>query len=244
MPESESESVNPDLAGIPERFITRLEHLIFIKTDDSEEPDDAEKTTKAYRALSEEEAREADERLLRKKLVNLFVESTRDVVAWIHNGEPISDDELARAFSTILEPTLARIATREEVRIADDFGVSFDLAVINADAAEWARTYTLDLVKGLTTTTRTIIQHAIEKYASTPGMTFQELVDLLMPAFGEDRAETITVTEVTRAYSQAATSYQKRLGAQGITLERVWRTNNDEKVCPICSPLNGQPESA
>jgi hypothetical protein len=58
----------------------------------------------------------------------------------------------------------------------------------------------------------------------------------------------IAVTETTRAAAQATVEYQKYLGRAGITMIRVWNTDADEKVCPICTGeaygvnLNGMTE--
>ena len=57
------------------------------------------------------------------------------------------------------------------------------------------------------------------------------------------RAEVIATTEVTRAYSAATNETQALLNETGLQMERVWNTQNDELVCPICGPLNQQPES-
>jgi hypothetical protein len=56
------------------------------------------------------------------------------------------------------------------------------------------------------------------------------------------------VTETTRAAAQATVEYQQYLGKAGIIMIRVWNTDADEKVCPICTGqaygvnLNGMTE--
>ena len=57
------------------------------------------------------------------------------------------------------------------------------------------------------------------------------------------RAKMIAITETTRAASQATTSYQDYLRERGINMTRVWNTDADELVCPICAPLNGKTEA-
>jgi hypothetical protein len=52
------------------------------------------------------------------------------------------------------------------------------------------------------------------------------------------RAESIAVTEITRAYSQAENLSQQMLRDMGLETVRIWNTAHDEIVCPICWPLN------
>ena len=150
------------------------------------------------------------------------------------------------AFSQSLEPRLAKImaaiALEQALRMAADMQVEFDPAVVNEAATAWARFYSFDLVKNLTETTRSVIASAAEAYANTPGMTLGDVEDLLIPAFGEYRAEMIAITEITRAYAQAANMYQSMLSGMGLEFVRYWNTNKDEKVCPLCGPLDRQPE--
>ncbi len=42
--------------------------------------------------------------------------------------------------------------------------------------------------------------------------------------------------------SHATIEYQTYLGQRGIRMERIWNTDADELVCPVCVPLNNQGE--
>jgi hypothetical protein len=53
----------------------------------------------------------------------------------------------------------------------------------------------------------------------------------------------IAVTEVTRAYSEATNETQQMINETGLAMLRVWHTARDDRVCPICGPLDGLPES-
>lgn len=77
---------------------------------------------------------------------------------------------------------------------------------------------------------------AAEITAATPGMG--------AGAFTPARAETIAVTEVTRATTAAEAAIAAVLvtmGADdgGVELDPVWYTALDERVCPVCAPLHG-----
>lgn len=92
----------------------------------------------------------------------------------------------------------------------------------------------------------TLVQNIRRKYDSLragletgPKMT-AEIESLVTPA----RAESIAITETTRAFEAgkeaAVSAFETK---HGVTVERIWRTKKDERVCPICYPLNLQPSA-
>jgi len=164
-------------------------------------------------------------------------------VAAIRRGGVPPLTALGAALEQALEVSLTEMATDYAIEAAVAVGVDFDVALINVAAAEWAEGYSYELVGGLVDTTRKVVSKATRLFVETPGMTIGELRDLLKPAFGPARAQMIAVTETTRAYSAATNIYQRMLAAQGLDMVRVWNTAADERVCPICGPLEGQPES-
>jgi hypothetical protein len=89
-------------------------------------------------------------------------------------------------------------------------------------------------------TTSDVLSKAIALYRTTPGMTITDLRDVLIPAFGETRAATIAITEITRASTQTTNSYEKFLNDAGIKTELVWNTDADELVCRICKPYDNK----
>jgi len=111
--------------------------------------------------------------------------------------------------------------------------------MINTAAAEWSKKYSYELIKGLTDTTRKGVQSAISDYYSQ-GLTMGDLEARLIGYFGPVRAEMIAVTEVTRASVQGelAVINQIQLDNPRIEFDTIWETNNDDKVCSICEPLN------
>jgi hypothetical protein len=79
---------------------------------------------------------------------------------------------------------------------------------------------------------------------STSGMTREALERLLRPAFGQVRAELLSITEVTRSAAAAAHVYQQYLAEHGLQFERIVHVNADDRVCATCSPLDGKAESS
>jgi len=182
------------------------------------------------------------EQRLNAIIQGIFSEFAPTAAKAIMARQPVDLDTFSQSLEPRLAKIMAAIALEQALRMAADMQVEFDPAVVNEAATAWARFYSFDLVKNLTETTRSVIASAAEAYANTPGMTLGDVEDLLIPAFGEYRAEMIAITEITRAYAQAANMYQSMLSGMGLEFVRYWNTNKDEKVCPLCGPLDRQPE--
>ena len=150
--------------------------------------------------------------------------------------------ELFDDLRAALGPEIAAITTERSMEIMQEVGVGFDIAAVSEEAMAWAESYNYRLVTGLTDTTRKLVSRSVSTYTSTPGMTRGDLERLLAPAFGEPRASSIAVTEVTRAYSEATNEQQRWLEGEGVSMRRIWETLRDDLVCLICGPLNGLPE--
>jgi len=189
-----------------------------------------------------DETQQAAETLIEKILKAAFGLHIQDVINAIMAGQKPDLSALKETLLAGLLTRLVAIVTEQAMRTAATVGVTFDPAVINAGAVAWARTYTYELVKGLTETTLDVVRGAIEQFVATPGMTMGEVAKLLEPAFGEARAKMIAMTETTRAFSQSTNAMQELLAKSGIKMTRIWRTQNDEMVCPVCGPLNGKGE--
>jgi SPP1 gp7 family putative phage head morphogenesis protein len=127
-------------------------------------------------------------------------------------------------------------ATANTLQRSAALGVSLGIDDINRAAQTWARDYSFGVVRGINETTRQAISNAVQQYASTPGMTVDDVARLLEPTFGKRRASTIATTEITRAYSQAAQITQQQLLDRGIVTKQRWVTWRDDRVCPICAP--------
>jgi len=189
------------------------------------------------------ETRDQIERRLRKKLDTIMSKWNPRVASAVRRGEQPDYDRIFEEMRAAIQPEVTALTTTEALRLSVDTGIVFDPAVINADAVEWARTYTYDLVTGITDTERKLVRQVERTFFETPGMTQGDLERLLGHAFGPVRAEMIAVTETTRAAAEGTNEAQRLLNETGYPMIRVWSTANDDLVCPICGPLNGQPES-
>lgn len=121
------------------------------------------------------------------------------------------------------------------------FGV--DWSLINRAASDWARRYTFGMVGGLSDVARQGLQELIPRFYERQ-MTLGELRERLGQWFGPVRADMIATTETTRAAVAGEEGVAGELRNQGIDMTEIWQTNNDEIVCPICGPRNGQPRGS
>lgn len=120
-----------------------------------------------------------------------------------------------------------------------DQPVAFDWSVVNARAAEWARNYSFELVKGINDRTRAALQEKIAGFYEDK-RTLAELKQSIGQLFGPVRAEMIAVTETTRAVAGGEDIFKQELEAMGLTTRQVIQTSNDELVCPVCGPKSGK----
>ena len=54
------------------------------------------------------------------------------------------------------------------------------------------------------------------------------------------RAELLARTEIIRAFTEAALQEYKNWGVEGVNVQAEWRTAGDDRVCSICSSMEGQ----
>jgi len=189
--------------------------------------------------------RMAAERRIRNKVQEALEKYKRRAAQAVRRGEQFDYDGMADELRAAVLPELRELVLDNTLRLSVDTGITFDPAILNTEALRWAREYSYDLVRGLTETTRSQIAEAISAFVGTPGMTIGDIEALIEPSFGRVRADMISVTEVTRAYSRATNELTDMLRTQTpeMVITRVNNTMNDELVCQICGPLEGAPES-
>lgn len=94
--------------------------------------------------------------------------------------------------------------------------------------------YALSTAATITETSRRHAIDAISQWAGT-GKPLDDLVDALTPMFGANRARMIAVTETTRAVAEGNLAAWRQEEVWG----KRWMTVQDDRVCPICAPLDG-----
>lgn len=142
----------------------------------------------------------------------------------------------ARLLARVIFPLVQDAATDAAIGAISQLEIEggIDFALINEPVAELAETFTYDLVVGLTSNTRGMVQGAIAKWVES-GEPLDVLIAILEPIFGASRAASIGVTEVTRVFAQGNLAAWR---ASGVVTAVAWMTAEDDLVCPICNPLS------
>lgn len=129
---------------------------------------------------------------------------------------------------------------------ADDDPVkikNFKFDVTNEKAVEWAQEHAAETIDGISESTRDEIRDAVES-AFEDQFDVDELADKIEEIIGDrSRAETIARTETMRASNQG--QYQLWLQAEDAGLltgdeEQEWIVTPDDRLCPICEPMDGE----
>ncbi len=188
--------------------------------------------------------RDAKEQELAKTVAEELAKAQRKIVSAVIDGATMVPEdlwgEIAQDLQKAIMPVLqSTFLDQAEGMLGEFDGIGVDWALVNQAAVTWARSYSFDLVKDIADKSRAVCQQAIGNFFEL-GQTRQELVDALTPTFGAVRAESIAVTETTRAASRGEDGLTDELAKSGIYMDEYWQTERDVHVCPICKPRNGK----
>ena len=178
-----------------------------------------------------EREREEDEQRLTLLLTNLLAEQRERVLVdpnWAEEDRILAEE---------LEPVLLEVALREARRTVRKVEAQKQDGLFDRVLA-WVARYTFELVTGINQTTRDRLAEALEQYVDRTGMTLGELNEAIGFIFTPERANTIAVTELTRAYGEGVKAAAEELNSQGVPMLEVWMTNNDAEVCEECEERN------
>lgn len=160
---------------------------------------------------------------------------------------------------TILLPAIERMVIAGSKattgRLDEQFGIRIDDTLAHAQAAEWARRFTDELLVQVGTTNQRVVGEILANWIRTPGATMADLNRRLrqMLDVDETRAARIAATEVTRAYAQGEDLSNQEAGLPAMAFSPpghpncrcftsnqrlsngvwvvVWQTRRDEMVC-------------
>lgn len=174
------------------------------------------------------------ERVFRKQYRQIldraqFVKAATPIVPGLLFDDEWSDDDEADLIAELIK------AAKRGAMIF----TQIDQTIVNSRAAEWARKYAGQLIKDLNKTTLDVLRKAVSMFVETPGFTLGDLASML--PFDASRALSIAVTETTRAYWEGNRIAGVEMAKEfpDIPVVKIWFTNNDDLVCPICGPLDG-----
>ena len=146
-----------------------------------------------------------------------------------------------------LEGAITQVATERAAFAAVTAGGIDTFALVNQQVIQWTEHYYVNgidpgSVGSLNATSRQQFAEAFVRwqqgdvpFSQAEGL--DGLIQLLTPTFGPVRAELIASTEVTRVFTQATLLAEAN---NPYTVAYRFQTSADERVCPICSPLNQQ----
>lgn len=203
-------------------------------------PDDDE--AEAERVRIEQEAQRRLEAALEEQhahvtaAANTGHDAPREVAARVREA---AGNLPSRSATEALRAALAAgadLGVRVAVNGFEPLGIAANWRLVHAQARSWAELYAYDLIRGINATSLDRVSAAVAAWVET-GTALDVLIDQLTGVFGPVRAEMIAQTETTRAYAQGSLDAYR---ASGVVSQMEWLTGNDEFVCPICAPLNGQ----
>jgi hypothetical protein len=118
--------------------------------------------------------------------------------------------------------------------------LGMDFTSSKTRAYDWALEHAGEITRLMDKTSLEAVARAVSQFVSTGGMTIADVMELL--PFGEERALRVAITEITGAYAQGQLLAGQDLRAEFPDVKVVvyWFTNNDERVCEICSELDGE----
>lgn len=152
--------------------------------------------------------------------------------------DDLFDDPIVQA----LIVALFILALNGGIDIANtESGDVIDVLAAQAVALDFVAFSHAEWLAGLNTTTRDVLQSALEMFRDVPGTTIRDVMNTLSGVFDESRIRKIAITEITRMYGKGEQIVGEQLAKEfpGVRVIKTWFTNNDEKVCEICEPLNG-----
>jgi SPP1 gp7 family putative phage head morphogenesis protein len=146
------------------------------------------------------------------------------------------DDLLWEALGPLAIGTLTAGGEGGAALLASGMENLIDWDGFNQNAIDFLRGYRFDAIRGITETTRDQTQQVLNDWL-TSGEPMNVLEARLEPLFGATRASSIAETEVTRIFAQGNEMAWK---ATGLVRTAIFHTVEDDRVCLMCSPLDGQ----
>lgn len=156
---------------------------------------------------------------------------------------PFWKDE-SKLLLAILLPFIQRGAeggVAVQAAVVEKLGIGVDWTLAFTQAARWAREHVGELVTQVTEVTKERIRGLVTNWIEEPGRTLPDLWRQLMDdhAFSRSRAKLIAMTETTKAYAEGELAGAREM-AEYFDYVKEWQTANDDRVCDICGPLQGE----
>lgn len=150
-----------------------------------------------------------------------------------------SDEEtaLAALLASLYLQTLAQGVAGGEALLPAEFQNLVDEASVGAASTAQFQLFRDETLADIMATTREGVDAIYDDWLANDGENIALLAAMIAPLFSDARAESIAVTETTRAFSAGNALLWSVLGF--VSAYR-WNTQRDERVCPLCGPLDGR----
>ena len=158
--------------------------------------------------------------------------------------EPAFADDIDDELEADLQRTIGQAANHGILLFGAGLALAFNDTIAKTKAMKWVHKHVGEFIKQIGDTTRKALQDLIGVFVATPDMTLSDLWWAL--PFDERRARVAAVTEVTNVYGQVGQISGQEFARQypRIHLARTWYTEQDDRVCEICAPLDGMTVAA
>ena len=149
-------------------------------------------------------------------------------------------DEIEKRTRGVLSSSLIETYMVAAEQQLGQSSIGVDWALVNERAADWASEHVSEISKQFVGNSRQAVSKLVESYYRN-GLTLGDLEKQLSSIFGPIRAEMIAITEITAAASAGEIQVSKQITQDtGLQMMAIWKTNMDERVCPICGNLNSK----
>ena len=152
-------------------------------------------------------------------------------------------DAMFNALAKKLAPILENVYAVQIKADVNPTGVEVDAERFTNAAFDYAeREAGTRLNLEMNDTTIKNLQRVAAKLMLDPSLSAAQITAALYPTFSPYRATLTAVTEVTRAKAAATNGAYDILTEYGRDVVRRWGTRVDERVCPVCGPLDNKKE--
>lgn len=191
--------------------------------------------------------RDKFERELTEELSSAIASARRQLVdalwregmtqADIANAPPQILRQLENDLQRTLQTALAEAYISAAQNFAQEIEFGLDPDAVQEQGLAWATEYARVIARQLIVTREAKLREIAQR-APDVQLRKRDLIALLLLALGLAGIAAIAITELSNATSEGEAYTQRELENNGVTVEVLWYTREDERVCPICRPLH------
>lgn len=191
------------------------------------------------------------ERQLQSALTRAYAQGRRVLLAALYEEGMTTRDlanvpldvlgEMQSDVVAAIQPILRQAYQDAAREFSGAMGYGLDDTQLNEQAVQWSSRHTNQLVSQLFQTTVRQLQQTAQQAENVP-LTQRGLNSILLGILSVNRVVTTALTEITNAVSAGENFIETQLTAQQVTVEKLWFTRLDERVCPVCAPRHAKPE--